>query len=479
MGDVVADRRILIDDTLFQWRASGGRSPGPCSRAIRSSIHSGSLPSVGTRVDRKGLVQLHTCGSHIGAPDPATLQDRLLRRDAMRAIKYSHLAGRETSAPVGTRGAAPARRDQSGQSCLTAIFFDQLTLMPAALSLTARRYLTIVESSGLQPCAVNCSLIFNKRMTVLDRTLTGRLFEPSACLTQMTTYAQNFEDVLLRRALQDLANGFWVDVGANHPRDLSVTKWFSDQGWTGINIEPNPSFLRLLQAERLRDVNIGAAVGSHVGETTLHVVGDTGLTTTRVERTTPTALLGHQVTETITVPVTTLNAVLETHAPNRVIDFLKIDAEGSESEIINGLDLERFRPRIVVIENGEGYADTFAQAGYSFVWFDNINQYFLRREDSWRSDLLARPPNTMDNAIPAALIEAREALRVCREENERVLIEAREELRVCREENERVLIEAREALRVCRDENERVLASASWRYTKSLRWLRGLMRPSS
>jgi FkbM family methyltransferase len=280
-------------------------------------------------------------------------------------------------------------------------------------------------------------------MTVLDRTLTGRLFEPSACLPQMITYAQNFEDVLLRRALYDVANGFWVDVGANHPRDFSVTKWFSDQGWTGINIEPNPSFLRLLQAERLRDVNIGAAVGSHVGETTLHVVGDTGLTTTRVERTTPEALSGHRVTETMPVPMTTLNAVLETHAPNRVIDFLKIDAEGSESEIVKGLDLERFRPRIVVIENGEGYADIFARAGYSFVWFDNINQYFLRREDSWRCDMLARPPNTMDNAIPVDLMEARESLRVCR------------------------------------DENKRVLASASWRYTKSLRWLRGLMRPVS
>ena len=65
----------------------------------------------------------------------------------------------------------------------------------------------------------------------------------SAATMTFVSYAQNFEDVLLWRALGHIKNGVYIDVGANSHVEQSVTKVFYDAGWSGINIEPLPSFV--------------------------------------------------------------------------------------------------------------------------------------------------------------------------------------------------------------------------------------------
>ena len=77
----------------------------------------------------------------------------------------------------------------------------------------------------------------------------------------MISYAQNFEDVMLWRALKNVKNGFYVDVGAGRPELDSVTKHFYEQGWHGINIEPHSEDFLLLAAARPRDVNLNIAIG--------------------------------------------------------------------------------------------------------------------------------------------------------------------------------------------------------------------------
>ena len=57
------------------------------------------------------------------------------------------------------------------------------------------------------------------------------------------SYAQFLEDIQLYRALKEIKNGFYIDVGANHPLDHSVTKLFYEKGWSGINIEPSPELV--------------------------------------------------------------------------------------------------------------------------------------------------------------------------------------------------------------------------------------------
>lgn len=88
----------------------------------------------------------------------------------------------------------------------------------------------------------------------------------------MISYAQNFEDVMLERAFAEIENGFYVDVGAWDPDLDSVTRYFYERGWRGVNIEPNPKYLALLKEKRARDVNLGLAVGAHNGRAVITLI---------------------------------------------------------------------------------------------------------------------------------------------------------------------------------------------------------------
>src|SRR4051794_37044121 len=92
----------------------------------------------------------------------------------------------------------------------------------------------------------------------------------------MISYAQNYEDVVLARVLADVSRGFYVDVGANHPEQDSITRHFSDHGWRGINIEPG-RFYTDLAAARPRDVNLHVAVSMVAGPVTFYEGASPGL----------------------------------------------------------------------------------------------------------------------------------------------------------------------------------------------------------
>jgi FkbM family methyltransferase len=97
------------------------------------------------------------------------------------------------------------------------------------------------------------------------------------------SYAQNFEDVMLMRALKGVKRGCYIDVGACAPDADSVTRLFYEQGWRGINVEPNPHYLSLLSEQRAGDKNLGIALSDAEGMQTFHVIGDTGLSSLSAE----------------------------------------------------------------------------------------------------------------------------------------------------------------------------------------------------
>src|SRR4051794_11223742 len=86
-----------------------------------------------------------------------------------------------------------------------------------------------------------------------------------AVLDPMLSYAQNAEDVVLRRVFADVDHGFYVDVGASAPVDDNVTLHFYEQGWSGVNVEPDLDDFEELVAARPRDISLHAAVGSGGG----------------------------------------------------------------------------------------------------------------------------------------------------------------------------------------------------------------------
>ena len=85
--------------------------------------------------------------------------------------------------------------------------------------------------------------------------------------------AYDFEDVILFYIFPDIKNGFYIDFGAYHPEKYSVTKFFYDLGWNGINIEPVPEFYKILVKNRPRDINLNVCGGEKNGNCTLYVKG--------------------------------------------------------------------------------------------------------------------------------------------------------------------------------------------------------------
>lgn len=203
-------------------------------------------------------------------------------------------------------------------------------------------------------------------------------------------YAQRKEDEKLRGLLPDRNQGFYVDVGAWKPTLDSVTKHFYDDGWNGINIEPIPTFFQEMADARPRDVNLNIAVGSKLEHKEIIYMPGTGLSTFVREH--ADLFPGYQK-ELVTVPVLTLDAVLRTYVPrSQSIDFLKIDVEGWEKDVLLGAtQMLKYwgRPRILVIEATIPGTDTPAwddwdhipiEAGYEFLEFDGLNRWYRAQQ---------------------------------------------------------------------------------------------------
>jgi FkbM family methyltransferase len=223
-------------------------------------------------------------------------------------------------------------------------------------------------------------------------------------MPEIVTYAQNFEDVLLRRALQDIDDGFYVDVVAFHPSIHSVSWWFYQNGWTGINVEPNEKFFAALACARSRDINLKLAVTGKAGFATLYLCD--ALSTVREEIAAVHRRNGLDISGAALVEAITLDQLFEAYVQARTVDFLKLDVEGSEGEILDAASFESTRPRILVIESTmpdsqestwQAWERGLLKKGYLFVWFDGLNRYYVREEDRWRRKCFKVPPNVFDS----------------------------------------------------------------------------------
>jgi hypothetical protein len=111
--------------------------------------------------------------------------------------------------------------------------------------------------------------------------------------------------------------------------------------------------------------------------------------------------------------VRTLADIFAEFRPSR-IDFLKVDVEGAEEEVLQGANWRDFRPRIVLVEatrpNTQQVAcdiweSILTGAGYEFAWFDCLNRFYIRSEEPNLRVALARPPSYFDNFRLARTVE--------------------------------------------------------------------------
>jgi FkbM family methyltransferase len=165
------------------------------------------------------------------------------------------------------------------------------------------------------------------------------------------SYSQEGEDMILRRIFEGQKQGFYVDIGAHHPMRYSNTYFFYKQGWSGINIDATPGSMLPFKKMRPRDINIETAISNNQQEMTFFVFNEPALNTFDRE-------LAHQRNQGIyrivredKIVTQSLTELLAEYLPQgQEIDFLSIDVEGLDLEVLQSNDWQRFRPFYVLVE---------------------------------------------------------------------------------------------------------------------------------
>jgi FkbM family methyltransferase len=212
------------------------------------------------------------------------------------------------------------------------------------------------------------------------------------------SYAQNLEDYHLSRVFESQKRGFYIDIGAGHPVADNVSFWFYLQGWSGLVVEPQRELAALYGFVRPRDVVLSTLVGDRIGEAEFHRVDRLHGFSSMIQRHAEGAVAFGAGFQTERLPVSTLAALCEKHRIGP-IDFLKVDVEGAEAEVVRGGDWRRFRPKVVLVEAvapgsmapAHGAWEPLLLAhGYRFVLFDGLNRFYVAEE---AADLAQRFPD--------------------------------------------------------------------------------------
>ena len=291
------------------------------------------------------------------------------------------------------------------------------------------------------------------------------------------SYAQNFEDVMLWRALKHIEKGFYIDVGAWSPDVDSVTRAFYERGWHGINIEPNPEFHQQLQRRRPHDINLQLAIGDQEATLSMNFLTNPGLSTLDDAIAQTHQQAGWEV-ERQPVQVTTMAKIWAEYVPaGQDVHFLKVDVEGFEAAALRGNDWSKNRPWIVVVEatlpmtQEESYGDwepILLKAGYLYAYFDGLNRFYVAEEHPELLDAFKAPPNLFDEFV---LYRQQEAEARANEAEARA-----NEAEARANEAEAHATQAEARANEVISKLDAVYQSRSWRITRPLRELARLTR---
>ena len=157
-----------------------------------------------------------------------------------------------------------------------------------------------------------------------------------------THYAEFAEDIMINRIFKNFNSGFYIDIGAYHPYKGSLTYYLYKKGWRGINIDISKVSIDLFNISRQRDININCAISNYDGETVYYENSEIN------QQNSLSQSNDHQ--KKIKIKCYKLNTVLNTNNINN-IDFINIDTEGNELEILESIDFEKIDPLLITIED--------------------------------------------------------------------------------------------------------------------------------
>ena len=197
-------------------------------------------------------------------------------------------------------------------------------------------------------------------------------------ILKFQSFSQCLEDLILFAFFYDTKIGFYIDIGANDPNVISVTKAFYIRGWYGINIEPLPNIFQKLVKYRPRDINLKIGIGKSKGIAKLYENESGSTLLTKYSR---------NITKFITIQIDTMLNICHKYVPkNEVVQFCKIDIEGGEKDALLGYDFENCRPKVFCIESTkpssmiptfDEWENILFKNDYSFAYQYEINRFYI------------------------------------------------------------------------------------------------------
>tara|TARA_A100001011_G_scaffold5962_1_gene6836 strand:+ start:173 stop:847 length:675 start_codon:yes stop_codon:yes gene_type:complete len=164
-------------------------------------------------------------------------------------------------------------------------------------------------------------------------------------------YSQNGEDLILNRFLDNKKEGFFVDVGAHHPIRFSNTFLFYKKGWSGINIDAMPGSMTAFNKIRPKDINVEKGIALKNDKLTFYQFNESALNTFSKEEAFSKNKDGYKIIKRNLIEVDTLENILDKYMPiNTKIDFLNIDAEGKDEEVLISNNWVKYKPSYILVE---------------------------------------------------------------------------------------------------------------------------------
>jgi FkbM family methyltransferase len=188
------------------------------------------------------------------------------------------------------------------------------------------------------------------------------------------------EDVLINRIFKNKKNGMYIDVGCYHPYKGSLTAKLYNKNWNGINIDLSKTSIDLFNIVRRRDINLNVAISNFDGETSYYE-------NSPINQQNSLTKMNNEQTK-IKIKSYTLNSILKNNSIE-MFDYLNIDVEGSELEVIEGIDLIKYHPSLITIENNnlslEDYLkdnvhNILTSNDYVFVNKIGVTNFFLDKK---------------------------------------------------------------------------------------------------
>jgi FkbM family methyltransferase len=201
------------------------------------------------------------------------------------------------------------------------------------------------------------------------------------------SYSREGEDMMLRRIFEEQVYGFYVDVGAHHPRRFSNTCHFYKKGWHGINIDCDPDSMVAFNMWRAGDINLEYAISDRVEDIKFYKYEEL-VVNSLVSDFSGTNSLQDERLETLEMTTVTLESVLDEYLPDQtVIDFLTINVDGMELKVLYSNNWNRYRPKLVLVEDVQCYLDCTADSliirfmkSVDYVLFAKTIHTFIFRE---------------------------------------------------------------------------------------------------